>query len=121
MKTKNETSAIAINDVDFHEIRQDDDLPPIAFQEDGDGSHADCDWNDSVCTNISEYYVLYACDDPSCRERHVYHYCKRHYLLRLGMTMHALRQHADEYDSAKSAEERRVMTLRTIADFGRIG
>lgn len=121
MRTKNEADRIVLNDVDCRETSQFDDLPPIAFQEDDGGGHADCDWNDSVCTNMPEYYILHVCDDLTCKKCHVFYYCKRHYLLCLGMTMHALRQHANEYDSAKSADERRVMTLRAIADFGRMG
>lgn len=122
MKHIEEESVCAvIDDANRPETEQNDGFPPIDFPEDNGGNHATCDWNDTVCVNVPEYYIRYVCDDPCCKERHICHYCKRHYLLRLGMTMHALRQHADEYRSARSSEERRVMTLRVITDFGRIG
>ena len=103
-------------------LDESDGFPPVpTWNDDGDGDDPRCDWGDNVCELDPEYYIVYLCGDPDCRESHVFHYCKRHYLLRLGKTLRSLKRHADEYrEYARNADERRAITLRFVSDFGRM-
>lgn len=113
-----------VNTMIREEIETDegDGFPPMRIWDDDGGDDGRCcDWNDNVCLETPEYYTVNLCGDPTCREFHVDYYCKRHYLLRLGMILRALKRCASQYDDyASNADQRRSITLGYITEFGRL-
>lgn len=84
----------------------------------GDGEH-DCEWDEGICDRTATRYILCYCDDPDCKARHTYYYCERHYALTLARILHHLPD-CDRYNPGMTADERRQVTLRHIAAWGRI-
>ncbi len=85
-----------------------------------DGGGSSCDWDDYICDEDPEYYMVWFCDDPDCRLRHRHDFCLRHYALRLIMILDHISV-CPAYRDAKTPEERRKVTMGHIAAWGRLG
>ncbi|MBW3081417.1 hypothetical protein [Bifidobacterium saguinibicoloris] len=87
---------------------------------DGDGGEEHfCEWDEGMCDEVASYYVISFCDDPDCKADHKQYYCMRHYALELARKLEHLRE-CPGYDDADTADARRLVTLRHIADWGHL-
>jgi hypothetical protein len=96
---------------------QSDGTPPgLEFY---DGDIHSCEWTHSACTETAEYYVQQFCGDPDCRARHMSYYCKRHYVITIGLILDHLHV-CEEMSKATTADQVQQVALNHVAAFGAI-
>ncbi|KFI53757.1 hypothetical protein [Bifidobacterium biavatii] len=85
----------------------------------GGGEEHSCEWEEGICSRLGTCYIGNPCGDPKCEAVHLHYYCLRHYGLELARIINHL-QYCNGFDNAHTPEERHLLILRHISEWGRL-